>query len=370
MDLESVVVQIARMMAEGRSEDMVMLTRQTLRKIGQGRPDLANDISQVLAAVSNGLTRKASDSPVLPYDLDSRLELLRHEDSPALDVEPTWPTEVASQLNAVLAERRRVDELINAQLVPTRSLLFIGPPGVGKTMAAKWIARQLGRPLLTLDLAAVMSSFLGKTGNNIRTVLDYARRKQSVLLLDEFDAIAKRRDDIAEVGELKRLVTVLIQAVDEWPADSLLIAATNHPELLDPAIWRRFDRLISFPLPRPQEVVKMLKMLLRSDGSAAFESRLQLLSMLLEGSSFAEISREVLRIRRQSVLDGSSQGEALLKYAGEISRAAPLEKRIAVAAELIKSGETQRNISALTGLSRDTIRKHLGATVRVASQRG
>jgi len=100
-----------------------------------------------------------------------------------------------------------------------------------------------------------MSSFLGKTGSNIRVVLDFARRQPCVLLLDEFDAITKRRDDSAEIGELKRLVTVLIQAIDEWPADGLLVAATNHPELLDPAIWRRFDRVVEFPLPTSSETL-------------------------------------------------------------------------------------------------------------------
>jgi hypothetical protein len=113
---------------------------------------------------------------------------------------------------------------------------------LGDTLAARVLARTLGRPLLILDLAAVMSSFLGRTGGNLRHVLDYAKSIECVLLLDELDAIAKRRDDAGEIGELKRLVTVLIQEIDDWPSSGLLVAATNHPELLDPAIWRRFFR--------------------------------------------------------------------------------------------------------------------------------
>ncbi len=107
---------------------------------------------------------------------------------------------------------------------------------------------------MVLDLSAVMSSFLGRTGNNLRVVLDYAKASHGVLLLDEFDAIAKRRDDTVEVGELKRLVTVLLQEIDVWPSDGLLIAATNHQELLDPAVWRRFDAVIRFSLPSRTEM--------------------------------------------------------------------------------------------------------------------
>src|SRR5665213_3572636 len=128
------------------------------------------------------------------------------------------------------------------------------PPGVGKTLAARWIARELHRPLLTLDLSAVMSSFLGRTGANVRHVLDYAKGVDCVLLLDELDSIAKRRDDASDVGELKRLVTVLLQEIDDWPSTGLLIAATNHSDLLDPAVWRRFEMRVNFPMPGDESV--------------------------------------------------------------------------------------------------------------------
>ena len=133
---------------------------------------------------------------------------------------------------------------------------------LGKTLAARWIAKKLNRPLIVLDLWAVMSSFLGRTGNNIRNVLDYAKGLDCVLLLDEFDAIAKRRDDAVEIGELKRLVTVLLQEIDEWPSSGLLLAATNHPDLLDPAVWRRFELIVEFPMPTEAEIRQAIELFL------------------------------------------------------------------------------------------------------------
>ncbi len=246
-------------------------------------------------------------------------------------------------------------ELSRAGLVATRTALFTGAPGVGKTLAARWIAEQLQLPLIVLDLSAVMSSFLGRTGQNVRNVLDYTKDIPCVLLLDEIDAIAKRRDDQVEVGELKRLVTVLLQQLDDWPGTSLLIAATNHPDLLDPAVWRRFDVLIDFGLPSPEQVRVFLTALLRDEDLS--DALLTALTQLFGGQSFSDIERTITSARRRAVMLSRSSTETVLDLVGEYVGGLTRAEKKALSASLVDAGLSQRQAHDLTGVARQTIRK-------------
>jgi SpoVK/Ycf46/Vps4 family AAA+-type ATPase len=241
-------------------------------------------------------------------------------------------------------------------LSPTRTAILTGPPGVGKTLAARWLATQLDRPLLTLDLSAVMSSFLGRTGANVRHVLDYAKGVSCVLLLDELDAIAKRRDDAQEVGELKRLVTVLLQEIDDWPEGGLLVAASNHQELLDPAVWRRFDTHIELGLPDSAAVGQAIQLFL--DNAPALSSAWSAaLAELLHGQSFSDIERLLKSVRRQAILNDCSLEELLPRLVRQYIEGQSKSTKKDIAVKLTAAGLSQRTINDLTGLSRDTIRK-------------
>lgn len=201
-----------------------------------------------------------------------------------------------------------------------------------------------------------MSSFLGRTGNNVRNILDYAKGVRCVLLLDEFDAIAKRRDDDADVGELKRLVTVLLQEIDNWPHSSLLIAATNHEELLDPAAWRRFEMIIKFDLPTEEDVRRTIELYL---GKLPNERHwVTILSRVFSGLSFADIERSIRRAQREAVVQSIPLEAKLRKVVEDRITSLRRKDRTALALDLIEAGLSQREAHELTGVSRDTIRKY------------
>lgn len=360
MDIERDFVQLARLATTGTVEDVRLLMHRVLPLLGERRPDLAPEITAVLAGTSNGRPTKSKEVKEfrpLPVDLDSRLELLYREEHPELPVEPTWPSLILSELSQFISERTQEERLIARGIMPSRSLLLVGPPGVGKSLAARYLAVQLNRPLLTLDLAAVMSSFLGRTGNNIRAVLDYARNTSAILLLDEFDAIAKRRDDATDVGELKRLVTVLLQAIDDWPRAGILLAATNHPDLLDPAVWRRFDRVIEFPFPSADEISRAMTVMLKEDTETISRVTLDTLAILFQGRSFADVKKAILRAQRESLINHLPIEQVLKEMIPKLLESQPRKRKIEIAVSLHSKGWPERTVNELTGVARDTFRK-------------
>ena len=348
---------LARVALSERTQDVHLLLHRIVKRKSTD-PKLVEELVGLLRERPTQSTplRRETEMAV-PVDSDSRFQLLRVEVEPNLPNEPVYPEMVQQTLDRLVAERLRISALLNAHLEPTRTVLFTGPPGVGKTLAARWLAREMNRPLLILDLSAVMSSYLGRTGANLRHVLEYAKSIDCVLLLDELDAIAKRRDDFGEIGELKRLVTVLLQQLDDWPSTGILISATNHSKLLDPAVWRRFEQRIEFPLPEQNEVRVFIADLLRYD-ALNMENWSDVLSISLSHQSFSDIEHKLNLARREAVLNGKDLIEylpSLLCVEGKSKN-----QRMELAVKIVAAGlASQRKAQELTGVARETIRKRM-----------
>jgi SpoVK/Ycf46/Vps4 family AAA+-type ATPase len=228
-------------------------------------------------------------------------------------------------------------------------------------MLARWVARQLDLRLVVLDLATSISSYLGKTGANLRRSLDYARAKPCIFLLDEFDAIGKRRDDSTEVGELKRIVSVLLKELEEWPLHSVLIAATNHPELLDPAIHRRFDVVLEIPLPNETEREAILTRVCGHFSQAFPSGFLRAIAESAVGQNGSELETMAQAAVRRHVVEKAPLTKCFVE---ELESRVPdglPKKRFSMLAKTLHetAGLSVREIAEVMGKSPSTMQYHL-----------
>ncbi len=234
----------------------------------------------------------------LPVDSKSRLPLLEEQPWPS---NPIFLNDEASRtFQDFLSDVDNVDALSAKGIASRLGLMLSGPPGTGKTLLAGHIAARLSRPFYVVRLDSVISSLLGDTAKNIRTVFDFVPSKNAVLFLDEMDAVAKLRDDRHELGELKRVVNTVIQGLDTLDMHAVVVAATNHPHLLDPAIWRRFPYKIELRLPQTEVRSDLWKHFLFEDHDEAMIS--DILAIISEGLSGADIETISLTARRHALL--------------------------------------------------------------------
>jgi SpoVK/Ycf46/Vps4 family AAA+-type ATPase len=220
---------------------------------------LARDLRKLLAS---GEELAAKDSVALP--------------DPPLDREGEWPLaqvrhprkylgdlvlgdHVVTRLEDVAREVPLWSRLAASGVPQRKRVLLYGPPGCGKSSIAEALAAEIGVPLVVVQLDSVISSYLGQTATNLRRIIEYANEAPWVVLFDEFDALGRLRDDPTEHGEIKRVVNAFLQMLDAYNGPSLLIAATNHQSLLDPALWRRFDDVIQVPAPTVHQLRAVLR---------------------------------------------------------------------------------------------------------------
>jgi SpoVK/Ycf46/Vps4 family AAA+-type ATPase len=267
----------------------------------QGQPDAAKELRAVIK--KRGVPLRASGyMETLPVDSKSRLPLVEEQPWPS---NPIFLNDDALRtFQDFLADVENIDALSAKGLASRLGLMLSGPPGTGKTLLAGHIAARLNRPFYVVRLDSVISSLLGDTAKNIRTVFEFVPSRNAVLLLDEMDAIAKLRDDRHELGELKRVVNTVIQGLDTLDAHAVVIGATNHPHLLDPAIWRRFPYKIELRLPEIEVRGDLWKHFLFEDRDD--EQQADSLAVISGGLSGADIETIALTARRHALLNARS----------------------------------------------------------------
>lgn len=226
-----------------------------------------------------------------PVDQESRLGIA-DVFVPSEEIEKiVLNTPVRQKVTDFVNTIKHKSELRGAGLTTPSTLLLYGAPGGGKTSIAKMISIETGLPLVIARFDAIVSSLLGNTAKNIRKIFEFADQKPCILFLDEFDAIAKARDDQYELGELKRVINSLIQNIDQFAQENILIAATNHQELLDRAIWRRFNTIIEVGYPGETEIKELIQLFTKNFKNNILNDSKQLdnVAKLLVGKSPSDI---------------------------------------------------------------------------------
>lgn len=211
--------------------------------------------------------------------------------------------EVAQSLRRLIAEQRNRDTLAHRGFRPLRKALFVGPPGTGKTMAAAALASELSVPLFTSRLEGVITKFMGETASKLRLIFDALEQTRGLYFFDEVDAVAGNRASGNDVGEIRRVLNSFLQFLEGDESDSLIVAATNHPQLLDPAIFRRFETVVHFELPGDEDIVRVIKgRLSRMKTHVDWQE----VSTIADGLSHSEISLASDQAAKDVLLAGGS----------------------------------------------------------------
>jgi len=209
--------------------------------------------------------------------------------------------QVVEQIEELIEEFSNSALLRAHSLEPRHTLLLVGPPGNGKTSLAEAMATELGLPLLALRYDAIVDSFLGETSNRLRKLIEYATATPCVLFFDEFDAVGKERSDAQETGEIKRVVSSLLVQMDQLPSHSMVICATNHPELLDRAVWRRFELRLEIGRPQRDQLISWFKRFEAALGESSGLTGKEFADYL-DGENMSAVEAFTLDVRRKIVL--------------------------------------------------------------------
>lgn len=325
-----------------------------------GQPKLAKMIIKTLENKPTSMV--TMDSLIsTPVDQESRMNIVDIQMPSENDNEIILSPNIYNKVEDYINLYQHQGELLKNGLEISNSLLLYGIPGSGKTSIAKYISNKTGLPLITARFDAIVSSLLGNTSKNIRKIFEYADEKPCILFLDEFDAIAKARDDQYELGELKRVINSLLQNIDTFSKSNLLIGATNHPELLDKAIWRRFNTLIEVGLPNKNEVYKLIETFSKDSNNDFLndEKKTNKLIQNLEGKTPSYIKTLFNNVLAQKIIKNKeylSYEDILLEIFESKNKEYTIEDIITF---LNENGVSQEKITQILNISIRQVRNNL-----------
>jgi MoxR-like ATPase len=360
-EIELILQEAAALAARRPDRELLMLFRRRLSKLHKEYPDLSNSISHIISSAGGvGATRSFNALGEVPKDKDSGMELVFRQEEMENTPAPLFPDETKKQVDRFIQERERIVDLRKAGISAPSSLALMGKPGTGKTSLAKWIASRLNIPFMALNIAAVITSYLGQTGQNLKKVLDRAKLEPCLLLLDEFDALGYHRGDDADVGEMRRVVTVLLQEIENWPEHSIIVAATNMPEQVDPAFRRRFSRWIEIPLPDFNIRLDILKHYYGTKKGS--QNYLEIAAAALVGASGADLQEFIRKVRTGEIVENLSPRDAIwIELQREILERPYSDKEKAnfakTAREMDEKRFTYRFLGEILGISHTSARR-------------
>ena len=301
---------------------------------------------------------------LMPIDTESRLQIVEVFPPDFKRSEVVLSTAVERQVSDFIDMVNHRSDLELAGVDIKKTMLLYGQPGCGKTSIAHYVAERTGLPLIVARLDGIVSSLLGNTAKNIRRIFEYAHSTPCILFLDEFDAIAKARDDAHEMGELKRVINSLLQNIDDMSSDSVLIAATNHQELLDKAVWRRFVQVVEVGLPSETQILEMITIF-----SQPFENELasdaqkrKAFVQSVNGLSPSAIKNVFDKVKVKMVIGGrtSIETEDLLSNVYEATSNDKTES--GYVCFLSSHGISQADISRCSGISLRKVKSYLSTS--------
>ncbi|KZE17833.1 AAA family ATPase [Sphingomonas hankookensis] len=292
---------------------------------------------------------------------------------------PLFNPIVTQAVATIVDEWAHFEALSELEIAPAKTCLIYGAPGTGKTRLAQWMAHKLDLPVVLVRLDGLVSSFLGTTARNIGNLFTFANRYRCVLLLDEFDAIAKVRDDPQEVGEIKRVVNALLQNLDSRRDVGFTIGITNHPKLLDPAVWRRFE--VQLEIPRPDFAMRKAIATQFMPPIEAPDSHLQLIAWFTEGATGAEIESLVRTYKKAMAVRTTERLDLLntLRQFATLNAARVQSERRALLfsepSRLFRAmrddaelGFSMTDIAEITGKDKSTVSRQLGKAVKAEEE--